>query len=96
MSQRDYEIQEDMRRMQLREIGEEDDGGEDDGDDGEEEEEEGDEDFMPFGDPTQLFISESGLPVADILSDCAAGLAGIHEEAAKLNKILTFMAKKMK
>lgn len=97
MSQRDYENEiqaEELQRLQLQEAEDQDDdeGQDDDGDD-----DEGDfGQFMPFGDPSQLFVSESGLAVADILSDCAASLAGLHAEAAKLNKIMTFMAKKMK
>lgn len=105
MSQRNYDLQaEDVRRLHLRDgdngaAGAEDDGEEDDNDnddDGDGDEGGDFENFMPFGDPSQLFVNESGLAVADILSDCAASLAGLHEEAAKLNKIMTFMAKKMK
>ena len=70
---------------------EEDEGDEEEGD----EDDDQDGDMMSyFQDLPQLLVNEAGLPLADVLTDISASVAGIHEELSRMNKVLVHMVKK--
>lgn len=47
-----------------------------------------------LADLPQLLVNDAGLPLADVLTDVAASVAGVHEELAKLNRIMAHLVKK--